>query len=94
MDQHQHKNALVIYRKRMGFSQKTVARLLGYRDATTLCQYERGRLVPTLKTALGLGVILRVPVEFLFPELYDGLKAGIRQQEELRRVSQRGRADH
>jgi hypothetical protein len=32
---------------------------------------------------LGLGIILRVPVEFLFPRLYDELKVQIRQQEEM-----------
>lgn len=81
-DQKKNKNALVLYRRRMGFSQRHVARLLGHKDATLLCIYEHGRMLPPLHVALSLGVILRVPVEFLFPQLYDELKAGIRQQEE------------
>ena len=32
--------------------------------------------------ALRLGIILRVPVEFLFPALYDGLRNEIRAEEE------------
>jgi len=83
-NQKKNKNALVLYRRRMGFSQKTVAELLGHKDAALLCMYERGRMLPPLHAALALGIILRVPVEFLFPQLYDQLKAGIRQQEELR----------
>lgn len=80
---HKHKNSLVLYRRRMRFPQKTVAELLGHKDATLVCMYERGRILPPLAAALALGVILRVPVEFLFPELYDELKLRIRQQEEV-----------
>ena len=78
---HQNKNSLVIYRRRIGFSQKTVAQLLGHRDATLLCAYERGRILPPLIAALSLGIILRVPVEFLFPALYEELRNQIREQE-------------
>ena len=81
-EQKKNKNALVFYRRRMGFSQRHVAQLLGHKDATLLCIYERGRILPPLQAALALGVILRVPVEFLFPHLYDQLRAAIRQQEE------------
>jgi DNA-binding XRE family transcriptional regulator len=88
MTEKKNKNALVLYRRRMGFSQRHVARLLGHKDATLLCIYERGRMLPPLHAALSLGVILRVPVEFLFPQLYDGLKADIRQQEEQMRLHQ------
>ena len=82
MNEKKNKNALVHYRRRMGFSQRRVAKLLGHKDATLLCIYERGRMLPPLRAALSLGVILRVPVEFLFPDLYDELKASIRLQEE------------
>lgn len=76
----------------MGFSQKAVSRLLGHKDATLLCSYERGHILPPLVAALGLGIILRVPVEFLFPGLYDDLRGNIRQQEELQRTSHRAGA--
>src|SRR5713101_3134855 len=89
-----NKNSLVIYRRRMGFSQKTVAKLLGHKDATLLCMYERGRILPPLAAALGLGIILRVPIEFLFPGLYDELKSRIRQQEEAQQSARQSRTNH
>ena len=66
----------------MGFSQRRVARLLGLRGTSMLSRYEHGRSLPPLKTAFSLGIILRVPVEFLFPVLYDGLRSRIRADEE------------
>jgi transcriptional regulator with XRE-family HTH domain len=85
MDQntHQNQDALVIYRRRMGFTQRHVARLLGFKDASMLSRYEHGRSLPPLMTAFRLGIVLRVPLEFLFPALYDQLRNRIREQEEL-----------
>lgn len=77
------KNSLILYRKRMGFSQKYVAQLLGLKDTATLSQYERGHSLPPLTVALSLELILRVPVAFLFPCFYEELRAGIRNMEEL-----------
>lgn len=78
----------------MGFSQKAVAELLGHKDATLLCMYERGRILPPLLSALALGIILRVPVEFLFPGLYDELRARIRKDEDHRYADPPVRAKH
>jgi len=78
----QKQNNLVLYRRRMGFSQKQVARLLGHRDATMISHYEHGRSLPPLRIALGLEIIYRVPVAFLFPGLYGEFRHQIRQQEE------------
>ena len=66
----------------MGFSQKHVARLLGHHDASMVSHYEHGRYCPPLQVALSLEIILRVPVAFLFPGLYDELKLRIRRSEE------------
>jgi transcriptional regulator with XRE-family HTH domain len=66
----------------MKFSQERVARLLGHWDSSTLCKYESGQLLPGLTAALQLGIILRIPIEFLFPELYNELQRRIRTQEE------------
>jgi hypothetical protein len=38
--------------------------------------------MPGLETALQLEVILRTPVAFLFPSLYDDLRKAIRAEEE------------
>jgi transcriptional regulator with XRE-family HTH domain len=83
MDSNKQKhNNLVLYRRRMGFSQKQVARLLGQRDASMVSHYEHGRAMPPLPVALSLEIIYRVPVAFLFPSLYDQLKLTIRAEEE------------
>ena len=76
-------NNLIIYRRRMGFTQKAVAELLGQRDAAMISHYEHGRTSPSLSVALGLEIIYRVPVAFLFPEIYDDLKHRIRAHEEM-----------
>jgi transcriptional regulator with XRE-family HTH domain len=75
-------NRLIEYRKRMGFNQKTVAQLLGLKDASLLSRYESGSLLPTLESALTLEIIYRVPVAFLFPNLYEAIRSKIRDHEE------------
>jgi transcriptional regulator with XRE-family HTH domain len=66
----------------MRFSSLHVAHLLGHSGTSALSNYERGKRLPSLSNALRLGIILRVPVEFLFPSLYDGLREEIRAEEE------------
>ena len=78
----QRENKLVLYRKRMGFTQKQVAGLLRQRDTSMVSHYEHGRALPPLAVALGLEIIYRVPVAFLFPAMYDEIREGIRQREE------------
>jgi transcriptional regulator with XRE-family HTH domain len=75
-------NNLVVYRRRMGFTQRQVARLLGHGDASMLSHYEHGRALPPLAIALSLEIIYRVPVAFLFPAIYDDLKLRIRNAED------------
>lgn len=90
MNEKQSQNSLFIFRMRMHFSQKHVARLLGFPDTSMVSRYERGLSLPPLDMALSLGIILRVPVEFLFPNLYDNLRNDIRSKEEsLAQPSQR-----
>ena len=84
MNSFKHKqNNLILYRRRMGFSQKQVAQLLCHRDASMVSHYEHNRALPPLAVALSLEIIYRTPVAFLFPEMYDELKRQIRQGEEL-----------
>jgi len=51
-----------------------------------LCRYEKGTSAPPLAKMLSLGIILRVPVEFLFPDMYDELRDRIRAEEERLRL--------
>jgi transcriptional regulator with XRE-family HTH domain len=46
-----------------------------------ISRYERGKSLPPLSTALRLEIIYRVPVAFLFPDLYDQLRHLIRGEE-------------
>jgi DNA-binding XRE family transcriptional regulator len=75
-------NRLDMYRRRMRFSQRHVARLLGHRNSSAWSEYEGGRRLPSLGNALRLGIILRIPVEFLFYSLHDELRNQIRAKEE------------
>ena len=75
-------NTIDIYRRRMGFSTRHVARLLGDRDTSRISKYERGHRLPDLRNALRLAIILRVPVEFLFASLYESSREQIRAEEE------------
>jgi transcriptional regulator with XRE-family HTH domain len=74
----------------MGFTQRQVAEILGYHSSTDLSHYEHGRKVPSLVTALKLEVVYRVPVAFLFPELYHELKDQLRDREERLLTRRRG----
>lgn len=77
-----HTNQLWLYRKRMAYSQKRVACLLGHASTTHLSEYERGRRLPSLETALRLEIILRMPMAFLYTEMYNRMKRQIRQAED------------
>src|SRR5438093_9937712 len=81
-----HGNHLWKYRKRMGFSQPQAAAILGYVNATQISLFEHGRKLPSFRTALKLELVYRVPVAFLFPELYGRLKATLRAREERLRA--------
>ena len=74
-------NSLIVYRRRMNLSQKQVAHLMGLDGSAMLSRYERGRSLPPLPMALRLGIVLRVPVEFLFGDYHDKLKTEIRAKE-------------
>ena len=75
-------NRLDMYRRRMRFSTRQVAQLLGHKDTSAWSNYERGERLPSLVNALRLAIIMRVPVEFLFYSLHDELRHQIRNAEE------------
>ena len=64
------KNRLWFYRKKMGYSQKAVAQLLGRKSSARICDYERGKFLPSLETALKLEIILGVPLRELYSNLF------------------------
>lgn len=75
-------NQLDIFRHKRRFSMSEVAHLLGHRGTSALSHYERSVRLPSLTTALRLGIILRTPIEFLFGKLHDELLLQIRAEEE------------
>lgn len=77
-----YKNQLIIYRERIGYTQLQVVALLGLRDSTLLSRLEKGHRLPNLQTALQLAIIYRVPVDYLYSELYAALREPIRSKEE------------
>lgn len=81
MVQDERPNALAHYRKRIRLTQFQVARLLGWKNVKGLCQLEAGRCTPTLMTAFNLGIIYRVPVEFLFKNRYVEQRKQMRSRE-------------
>jgi transcriptional regulator with XRE-family HTH domain len=75
-------NALAQYRRRLGFTQEQVEQLLGHRGRRAIWLFESGQSIPSLPTALKLAAIYRVPVEFLFNEIFLGYREEIRRREE------------
>jgi transcriptional regulator with XRE-family HTH domain len=78
----QNQNRLASFRRRRGYSQRRVAHLLGHKSHGALSSYECGRVLPTMTTALKLEIVLRTPVAFLFPNVYETLRNAIRAEED------------
>jgi DNA-binding XRE family transcriptional regulator len=87
MSQNKHPNDLARYRRRMRLSQAKVAQLLGHKDTKHLSDLELGRYFPSIPTALKLGAIYRVPIDFLFSHLYMSFRSRIREAEASARVA-------
>jgi DNA-binding XRE family transcriptional regulator len=62
-------NNLWMARKQIGLGQKNVARLLGHRSTSVISEYETGKLLPSLPTALRLAMVYNRPVAELYPDL-------------------------
>jgi transcriptional regulator with XRE-family HTH domain len=63
-------NNLWISRKHVGLGQKSVARLLGHKSISVISEYETGKLLPSLSSALKLAVVYNRPITELYPDLY------------------------
>jgi len=85
------RNLLWWHRKKIGYSQKVVAKLLGHKSTTHISDYERGKRLPSLKTALKLEIILCTPIAFLYHETYTQLKQDINhRREQLTKAERNG----
>ena len=71
-------------RRRAGLSQAEVAYLVGAEQRTKISRWERGKHLPTLRTALAYEALLGVPVARLFPAAFTAVRRGL-----VRRARQR-----
>src|SRR6266446_9388615 len=78
---YQNVNRLWIARKKVGLGQKSVARLLGHKSTSPISEYETGRLLPNLRTALKLAAIYQTAL----PDLYITLQRQIEEEVEAMR---------
>lgn len=69
------RNYLYRLRRNRGYSQKQLAQLLGLRDRGTICHFELGRRLPSLRTALTMEIVLGAKLSEIFPDLYATLGA-------------------
>ena len=80
-------NNLWITRKHAGLGQKTVARLLGHRSTSVISEYETGRLLPSLPTALRLAVVYNRPITELYPDLFRKIREEVQEIRSKRRIT-------
>lgn len=73
-------NRLWQVRRKAGLEQKQVAYLLGHKTISQISRYESGAKTPSLKNALKLELILRVPIADLFPEQYQKGRAEVAER--------------
>ena len=70
-------NRLWRYRKERQLFQKEIANLLGHKTLSQVSAWENGQKTPTLDSALMLAHILKAPVEALFADRAQELRAKI-----------------
>lgn len=63
-------NRLRLARERLGLGQKQIAKLLANKTHNQLSRYENGQRLPSLKMALKLSIIYKLPIRVLFPNNY------------------------
>lgn len=84
MSAHTIKNYLYRLRRIRGYSQKQLAVLIGLRSFRTISDYERGRRLPPLKTAMALEIVLGTKLAEIYVDLYGQLgKQAVRREDLL-----------
>lgn len=87
-----HKNKLCIVRRKIGLEQKQVAALLGHKTADQISRYERGAKLPSLKTAIKLGIVYHTPIQVLFYGYYEVCLDEIKKQQITQNKSEKNLA--
>lgn len=65
-----HPNYLASFRRRYALSEQELADLVGYASKSTICRFERGARLPTLRFALACKVVFGECPNDLFPVIY------------------------
>jgi transcriptional regulator with XRE-family HTH domain len=74
-------NDLLQVRLRRNLTQRQVGKLMRRANTSVLSRYEQGDRLPSLRAALMLEIIFRIPVAFLFAGIYQDLRNQIRDEE-------------
>jgi transcriptional regulator with XRE-family HTH domain len=74
-------NYLRTHRRRIGFTQRDLARVLGYdADRGSISRHERFHSAPPLAVAIGYEIIFRVPISEIFAGLRDEIENEIEER--------------
>ncbi len=79
-------NKLKKYRRQSGYSQKKVARILGFADTSTLSRWEHGITFPGIVQVFRLARLYHTQPEQMFDELWESItseKSLLAQEESL-----------
>lgn len=75
-------NQIRRYRKQRHFKLKDVALLMGLKSQANLSHLESGRKKASLITALKLSAVLKCPVEFLYPDLFNSIRKEVLERKQ------------
>jgi len=78
--QGQFPNNLRMIRKRLGLRQVDVADRLGRTSADCISHWEKGLALPSVVNLFKLAIIYGVPLDHLYPDLYDMLSREMEQR--------------
>ena len=68
------------HRRRSGFTQLELARLVGYRNSGKVSRHERGVTVPPLSVTLAYEAVFHVPIHELFPGIHEAALKNIEKR--------------
>jgi transcriptional regulator with XRE-family HTH domain len=78
MSSHKLHNYLRTHRKKVGFSQKDIAFLVGCEHVGKISRYESCKQIPHLTTVIAYEVIFRTPSHALFQGIFETIESDIR----------------
>jgi transcriptional regulator with XRE-family HTH domain len=79
---HHTPNRLRKYRKMQGYSQKDVAKILGYKRTARISLWEKGLSIPSVKNLIRLSILYNVLADQLYIELREEFRADIISKKE------------